>query len=163
MRLFRSFKYAFLGIIYCVKNERHMRIHTAAALYILGFSPFFNLTKVEYALLILTICVVLSLEAINTSVEELTNLSSASYNPLAKLAKDIAAGAVLISAVFAVVVGVILLWDVQSFANIVMFMFYPIWHFIVFLLITFVVGVYVVIGPRGIHEKWIILKNKISK
>lgn len=163
MRLFRSFKCAFLGILYCVNNERHMRIHTAAALYVFAFSPFFSLSKDEYLLLTLTICVVLALETINTSVEELTNLSSASYNPLAKLAKDIAAGAVLLAAVFAVIIGILLFWDTQAFLNIIAFMFDPIWHFIVFAILTAIIMTYVVLGPRGIYEKWLILKTHRSK
>lgn len=163
MRLFRSFRYAFFGIIYCINNERHMRIHTAAALYILAFSPFFHLSKAEYVVLFLTIGVVLALETINTAVEELTNLSSSSYNPLAKIAKDIAAGAVLLTSIFAVAIGVILLWDVDAFMRIVYFMFEPVWHFVVFTVITVIIVAYVVVGPRGIYEKWIIKKSDRHK
>ena len=77
-----------------------MRFHTAVMLYVLAFSPFFTLTKTQYAVLILTISSVISAEMLNTAAEELADLSAADYNPLARAAKDIAAGAVLVCAFF---------------------------------------------------------------
>ena len=110
-KFFRGFKFAFRGVIHCINNERNMRFHTAVMLYVLAFSPFFTLTKTQYAVLILTISSVISAEMLNTAAEELADLSAADYNPLARAAKDIAAGAVLVCAFFSVVVGAVILWQ----------------------------------------------------
>jgi diacylglycerol kinase (ATP) len=138
-----------------------MRIHTAVTLYVLVFSPFFALDKIEYAILLIIIAIVLSAEMVNTSVEELTNLSSSSYNPLAKVAKDIAAGAVLLASAFSVVIGIILFLKPWAFVNIFEFMFSQVWRFILFVVITVIVLIYIVLGPKGIREKFRLNSSKI--
>ena len=80
----KGFAYAFQGIIYCIKNERNMRIHTVAELYVLIFARFFAFTREEYALLLLTIGGVMSAEAMNTAVENLADKVSSEKNPLIK-------------------------------------------------------------------------------
>ena len=55
MNFLKGFKYAFFGFIYCIKNERNMRIHTVAAMYVLVFARFFTFSRSEYAVLLLTI------------------------------------------------------------------------------------------------------------
>ena len=93
-----------------------MRIHTTATVYVILTALFFyELTRTELILLILTCVLVLSLEIINTAIEVLTDKASPEYSALAKAAKDAAAGAVLFSAIAAVVIGVILLWDLEKF------------------------------------------------
>lgn len=106
--LARSFKYAGRGVAYCVKNERNMRIHLVTACYVLVFSVFYNFTQTQFILLLLTIGIVLFAEAVNTAIEALVNLETQCYDCLARIAKDVAAGAVLICAVFALAVGIIL-------------------------------------------------------
>ena len=106
--LTRSFKNAYKGVLYCVKNERNMRIHLIVATYVLVFSPFYNFTQTQYLVLILTIGIVLFAEAVNTTIEVLVNLETQCYDTLARIAKDVAAGAVLICAIFAAAVGIIL-------------------------------------------------------
>lgn len=106
--LARSFKYACRGILYCVKNERNMRIHLVTTAYVLMFSLFYSFTQTQYILLLLTICLVLFAEGVNTAIEAIVNLETQSYDSLARIAKDVAAGAVLICAIFAVIVGIIL-------------------------------------------------------
>ena len=121
-----------------------MRFHTAVMLYVLAFSPFFTLTKTQYAVLILTISSVISAEMLNTAAEELADLSAADYNPLARAAKDIAAGAVLVCAFFSVVVGAVILWQPDAFARIFRFFLDKPWMLAVTLAATALIAVYVV-------------------
>ena len=115
MNFLRSFKYAFFGIIYCIKNERNMRIHTVAAMYVLVFARFFTFSRGEYAALILTIGGVISAEALNTAVECLADRITKEKDPLIKAAKDCSAGAVLILAALSVVSGIILFVKPEGF------------------------------------------------
>ena len=108
----KSFVYAFRGILAAVKTQRNMRIHLTAAVYVTAFSFFYDLTRTEYALLALTFGAVISCEMINTAVEAAVDISSPDYSEKAGFAKDAAAGAVLVSAIFAVVVGVLLFGDI---------------------------------------------------
>lgn len=103
--LTRSFKYAWDGIAYCIRNERNMRIHLTVTVYVMTFSLFYGFDALHYAVLFLCFGLVLFAEAANTAIEAMVNLESQSYNPLARIAKDVAAGAVLISALCAFIIG----------------------------------------------------------
>lgn len=127
-----------------------MRFHTAVMLYVLAFSPFFTLSKTQYAILIITISSVISAEMLNTAAEELADLSAADYNPLARAAKDIAAGAVLVCAFFSVVVGVIILWQPDAFVRIFRFFMDRLWLLAATLAVTALIVVYVAKGPLWI-------------
>lgn len=109
---FKAFAYAWQGIVHTVKTQRNFRFHIAAAVYVTAFSLFYELTRVEYVLLMLTFSTVISAELINTAVEAAVDLCSPEKNKLAKIAKDAAAGAVLVTAFFAVIVGVLLFGDI---------------------------------------------------
>ena len=100
-----SFNWAFEGVIHVLRTERNMRIHfgLATAVLILAFS--YGVTKLELMALLIAISFVLIAEMVNTAVEATIDLATTSFDPLAKIAKDIAAGAVLIAAVNAVVIG----------------------------------------------------------
>ena len=113
-----SFRFAFRGIWYCLKSERNFRIHLVAACYVLFFSRFYGFSRSETVVLLLTISLVIAAEMINTAIERLVDMLSPSYNPLARLAKDIAAGAVLIFALTAVVIGVVMFWSIPVFKEI---------------------------------------------
>ena len=104
----KSFSYAIRGVVYCIGNERNMRIHIAVAANILLFSLIYKLNRMEYGLLFIAIGLVLVCEMINTAIETVVNLGSSSYHNLARIAKDVAAGAVLLVAVIAVVIGLVL-------------------------------------------------------
>jgi diacylglycerol kinase (ATP) len=114
--LAKSFKNAFNGITFCIKNERNMRIHLILTFYVLVFSPFYHFTQEQMLLLLLAIGLVLFAEAVNTAIEAIVNLETQSYDHLARIAKDVAAGAVLICAIFAAVVGVILFLKMGTIA-----------------------------------------------
>ena len=121
--LAKSFRDSFKGIIFCIKNERNMRIHITVAAYILTFSTFYSLTGTQYILLVNVICIVLFAEAVNTSIEAVVNIQIQCYNNLACIAKDVAAGAVFICAFFAVIVGCILFLKPEIILYIVEFLF----------------------------------------
>ena len=100
-----SFNYAFEGIIHVLRTQRNMRIHFAIAVIVLVVAIFADVTKLELIALLLAISFVLVAEMINTAVEGAIDVATSSFDPMAKLAKDIAAGAVLIAAINAVAVG----------------------------------------------------------
>ena len=117
-KLFKSFTYAFKGIFRTVSTERNLRIHITCLVYmftILGFTDWFTLTRVDYAILLLASGTVISGEIINTAIENAVNLASAEYNKYAETAKDAAAGAVLVFAVFAVATGIAILFQPEAF------------------------------------------------
>ena len=113
--LAKSFKYAWNGIRFCVRHEKNMRIHIVAALYVMYFSQFYNFTRAEYILLIIICVIVLSLEMLNTAIEVVIDKVSPEYSALAKVGKDVAAGAVFVSALAAIIIGVCLFWDIDTF------------------------------------------------
>lgn len=114
----KSFAYAFRGIVCSVKSERNLRIHLTAAVYVTAFSFFYELSKAEYVLLILTFSSVISCELINTAIEKTVDICSPEYSKAAGFAKDAAAGAVLVTAVFSVITGIILFWDIAVIKDI---------------------------------------------
>jgi undecaprenol kinase len=106
----RGVGFAFEGIISAIKTEPNLRFHIVAAVVILTLAAFFGFQRWEWIVLLLTISLVVVLELVNTAVEKTVDLVTDSIHPLAKLAKDISAGAVLISVIFAIVVGILLFY-----------------------------------------------------
>src|SRR5437773_11090208 len=100
-----SFNYAFEGIIHVLRTQRNLRIHFAVAFAVLIAALVINVTKLELIALLISITFVLIAEMLNTAVEAAIDIATTSSDPMAKLAKDIAAGAVLIATVNAVIVG----------------------------------------------------------
>jgi diacylglycerol kinase len=109
----RSFAQSFLdawsGITYSLRTQRNMRIHLAAAAAAVLLSLLLRLGRLELALVILAIYLVIAAEMFNTAVEKTVDLFVTTYHPLAKLAKDIAAGAVLVAALNAVATGLLVI------------------------------------------------------
>lgn len=117
-KLFMSFTYAFKGIFRTIANERNLRIHLTCVIYmvsILLFTDWFVLSRTDWAVLMLACSGVIGGEIVNTAIENAVNLASEEYTEYGKIAKDAAAGAVLISAVFAVIVGFIILFQPEAF------------------------------------------------
>ncbi len=113
-----SFVYAFKGIFRTIANERNLRIHITCVVYmvsILLFTDWFTLSRTDWAVLMLACSGVIGGEIVNTAIENAVNLASKEYTEYGKIAKDAAAGAVLISAMFAVIVGVIILFQPEAF------------------------------------------------
>lgn len=112
-----SFNYAIEGILYAVRTQRNMRIHMITTLIVLTACFFYDLSKIEVMILTLTITLVLVTEMINTAIESTLDAIANFYHPLVKIAKNTAAGAVLISAINAIVVGYIIFWDKLNSIN----------------------------------------------
>lgn len=106
--IFRSFRYAWNGIRRCFTVERNMKIHFAAAIFAISLAWYLEFTRSEMAVVILTVAAVLVAEMMNTALETVINLVSPEYHPLAGLAKDIAAGAVLLAALASIIIGCLL-------------------------------------------------------
>lgn len=106
-----SFNYAINGIIETVRTQRNMKIHIFAALCVLLACFLFDVSKIEFLILAITITLVLGAEIINTAIEATIDMSTNHYHPLAKIAKNASAGAVLVTAVNALLVGYIIFWD----------------------------------------------------
>ena len=107
----RSFEHAYRGMIYAVRTQRNMRFHVVVAVVVLVASLLVGVRKLELAVLVLTILLVFVTELFNTAMEFVVDLATREYHPLAKLAKDVSAGAVLVSSVGAVLVGYLVLAD----------------------------------------------------
>lgn len=98
---------ALAGLWFCISTQRNMRFHLAATVLVLAVAWWLPLRRLELALVVFAICLVLTTEIFNTAVERTVDLYTSTYHPLARLAKDIAAGAVLVAAINAVVVGLL--------------------------------------------------------
>lgn len=106
--LLKSFQHAFEGIIHTIKKERNIKIHLSfmCAVILCGF--YFHITKIEWMTCLILFALVLSLELVNTAIEAVVDLASPDIHPLAKLSKDAAAGAVLISAIISAIIGLMI-------------------------------------------------------
>ena len=102
-----GFGYAIKGIIHTVKNERNMRIHLSVALLVLIYSFLAKVNKQDFILLLFAVFLVLVTEMINTAIEAAVDLCTEEQQPLAGIAKDVAAGAVLLAAINAVIIGLL--------------------------------------------------------
>jgi diacylglycerol kinase (ATP) len=100
-----SFNYAFDGVIYAFKTQRNIRLHFSATIAVLLASLIFQLTKVELLILLVTIAFVITAEMVNTAIEAAIDLVTQEYHPMAAIAKNVAAGAVLVAATISIVVG----------------------------------------------------------
>lgn len=108
--LARSFRWAGCGVRHCVLHERNFRIHLAAALFVFWLAGALRVEAAGFGLLSLAVGGVLAAEMLNTAVEAAVDLASPGRHPLAKLAKDVSAGAVLVMALASVGVGFAVLW-----------------------------------------------------
>lgn len=103
--LLASFGYAFAGLRYTYRTQRNFRIHLVVAILALAAGVLFGLSWLEWAVVAVMIVLVLAAEMVNTMVEALVDLVTRDHDPLAKAAKDVSAGIVLLTAIGSVVVG----------------------------------------------------------
>jgi diacylglycerol kinase len=101
----RAFRFAFEGLAYAWRSQPHLRVHAAIGSLAVVVGAGLGLNPAEWAVLLLTITAVLVLEMLNTVVEAVVDLASPERHPLAKIAKDVAAGAVLVAALGSLLVG----------------------------------------------------------
>lgn len=104
-----SFGHAFRGWGHVLKTQQNAWIHSMVASIVVGLGLWLQLSTVEWAILVITIAMVFTAELINTAIEAVVDLASPTYHPLAKVGKDVGAGAVLVSALAAIVVGLLIL------------------------------------------------------
>lgn len=106
--LYKSFGYAFEGIFTGIKKERNMKTHCLAVLCVVAAGFVFRISVSEWCICLILFGMILSLELVNTAMEAVVDLVTEERRPLAKLAKDTAAGAVLIAAIMAAGVGLLI-------------------------------------------------------
>ncbi|WP_334071947.1 MULTISPECIES: diacylglycerol kinase family protein [Paenibacillus] len=111
-----AFRNAWEGIAASLKTERNLRFHTAAAVVVMLAALYFRLPARDVAVLLLVIALVITAELINTAIEAAVDLAAPEWHRLAKMAKDAAAGAVLVAAAFAVFIGILLFYEPVSTA-----------------------------------------------
>ncbi len=108
---FKSFHYAFEGIIYATRTQRNMRVHWFAAAAVLAATLVLHLHRPYVIAIVIVIAMVLAAELVNTAIEAVVNLMTVAHHPLAKIAKDTAAGAVLVVAFAALIVGYLTFYE----------------------------------------------------
>jgi diacylglycerol kinase len=101
----RSFAYAFAGVRYAIRTQRNARIHVFIALLAVGAGLWLGINPVEWALVFVAITGVFIAEMINTVAEACVDLATQEFHPLAKVAKDVAAGTVLLNALLSIIIG----------------------------------------------------------
>lgn len=116
--LTESFNYAIEGLKHTLKTQRNMRIHLAAGLIVITLGIFLNLDRVDFILLLSAVTLVLMAEMFNTSIELAVDIFTKEFHHMAKMAKDIAAGCVFITAVYAVIVGYLIFFKTIKVINI---------------------------------------------
>lgn len=117
-----SFNYAVSGIITAIKTEKSMRLHYIIAVVVLLCSLFFDFNRTEFLLLLFAVSLVVITEMINTAIERTIDLITKEFHPLARLVKDVAAGAVLIAAINSLIVGYLLFFErLSTFSELIIF------------------------------------------
>ena len=108
-KFLESLKYALEGLEYCIKTQRNLRIHFVFAVIAILTSLALNISRVEFVMIVMVISLVIICEIINTAIERAVDTTTLEYHPIAKISKDVAAGAVLVSAINAIIVGWLIL------------------------------------------------------
>ncbi len=155
-----SFKFAFRGIWFTIKNESHMRFHMVAGFYVILFSFFYNFSKAEWAIILVLIASIMTAEIFNTCLEQLCNLNTQSYDPIARIAKDVAAGAVLAFTFVAVTIAYLFYFDLNTINYIVQF-FLQRPALLVLLVLSFILSaLFIGFGPMGAKRIYHKIKSK---
>ena len=115
IKIVRSFYYAFAGLGYLLRTQRNARIEVVIGAAACAMAAWLGISRTEWAVLVFTMALVLILEGLNTAIEAAVDLASPQLHPLAKAAKDLAAGMVLIAAIASIAVGLLILGP-------------PLWH-----------------------------------
>lgn len=103
----RSFVYAWHGLIYAIRTQRNARVHAVIGMGAIVLGLVLRISPVEFAMVFVAITLVFIAEMFNTVAEACVDLVTREYHPLAKIAKDVAAGAVLLNAILSVVIGIL--------------------------------------------------------
>ena len=109
LRIVRSFYFAFAGLWFLLRTQRNARIHVLIGILACGVGFWVGISRAEWAILVCAIAGVIILEGLNTAIEAAVDLASPEIHPLAKHAKDLAAGMVLVAALGSAIIGIIIL------------------------------------------------------
>lgn len=107
-RLIRSFRFAFAGITYAIQYNQNVRIHISVAVLVVVTSIIFQVNPYEMGILGVMILLVIATEMVNTAIEQMVNLITNDHKKEAKIAKDVSAGMVLLTAIGSVIVGILI-------------------------------------------------------
>ena len=107
-KFIKSFYYTFQGIISSLKQEKNMKVHIIIMIIVIICGIIFKISKIEWIICIILFALVISLELVNTSIEKTVDLITQEKNEIAKIAKDVAAGAVLVAAIAAAIIGLLI-------------------------------------------------------
>ena len=155
--LFLSFKYALEGIFSTILSERNMRIHIVCMIYMYSFltlTDWFVLSRSDWAILFIANAIVVMGELINTAIESAVDLATDEIKPLAKKAKDAAAGAVLVGAIFAVCTGVAILLQKEAFIKLYSYFSSHIFSLIAFIVSFILASIFMLKGfPKSKKSK----------
>ncbi len=110
-RIWRSFHYAFQGILYATRTQPNMRVHLVIGALVLFVTLYLRLQRQYVAVLVVVVALVIAFELLNTAIESVVDLMTVAHHPLAKIAKDTAAGAVLVLSISAVIVGYMMFYE----------------------------------------------------
>ncbi|MDR1753465.1 MAG: diacylglycerol kinase family protein [Eubacterium sp.] len=145
----KSFIHALAGIRKAVKTEKNMRIHISVMIMVFYFARFYGLTSQRYVLLVVFCGLVIALEMVNTAVEYVVDILSPEYHEKAKIAKDIAAGAVMVVAALSVWGGIMLFWDLNVFSTIIEKFKTDILELIVAAAFVIILGLFIIFFKEG--------------
>jgi undecaprenol kinase len=107
-RLLKSYSYAIRGLFKTFREEQNLKIQTIASLVVLILGIYFSISRIEWAILVLVVCLVLTAEIANSAIERVTDVLKPRINTYIKEIKDIMAAAVLLSSIAAIIIGVII-------------------------------------------------------
>ncbi len=145
---FRAFRYAFFGFIFCLRNERNFRIHLVAFFYVIIFAFLYKMPEEKFILLLIFLTLVLASEMLNTAIEELVNIVKPGYDHLARVAKDVAAGAVLVCSLSAAAAALVLFRDIKKWLEILKFFTGNPLLLVLLVLSILLSLIFIFIGPR---------------
>jgi diacylglycerol kinase (ATP) len=148
----KSFFAAFSGIGQAILTEGHLRFHTVAAVYVIAFSFFYELSAEKWAVVIMTIALVISAELVNSAAESLCDRITKDYDPIIKRVKDISAAAVLVLAAGAVCVAFLFYFDIDRIVYIFNYITGRAPLLILFLLSLIISVLFIVPGPLVIAQ-----------
>lgn len=149
----KSFGYAFYGIFSALKEEGHLRFHFVAAVYVIVFSFFFDLSAAEFAAVLLIIGAVISAELFNTSVERLSDKITTDFDVDIKFIKDVCAGAVLVLAAAAVAIAFTVFFKPDKIKAISLHIINNPLLLILFILSLIISVAFIWLMPKGIHKE----------
>ena len=147
--LFKSFLYAFRGVFTALVSERNMRIHTVCMIYMYFFLfafDFFEITRTQLAIIFIANGLVIGGELINTAIESAVDLYGEKRTEYGKIAKDCAAGAVLVFAIFSVLCGIAIMWQPEAFTRLFGFFADNLWALALFVLSVVIFTIFIFFG-----------------